>query len=687
MCALLGQGNWARPWRTFDLHCVIFLLLLLSVVYPLIFAIYRYIYREINKFFTILHNFSAITGKERKYRALCLEYCLKSRYLLHGRHRHIFGVGRIIFAAASSPSWNFLVFAGHLRPRGPSSLPPPRSALRTLACDHSLATLPPLRSPLSIIVLTLTSPAPVSGTTRGNLPAASTRKAFCLGPTASVSESQSPTMRHNICHLPNGLTFTVTPVFGGVTFKSNDMNSTNSTFPPGWTIIIHTEKTPGKSGEARGQIGSEDANASSSDSDDNIVRFTHPTLNRDCLYISYIVNPPSSEFKPATSPTRQIAMMLWATLWWYFHEPEPDRRLDTAASSATPHSGKPKGEWRINIRREGIFQGRNLLQKLERMGLIASEDSSVGLQPVETRDSSSWSNMFVSRRSFWQLDPRLFLFTLTPRSPPSPSLTPYQSRHASPAPEVLSSSSTLPPGEAVFHITNVAPFTSGGPFSSSSHLPTYYPPPPTQYTFTDGVRHPLRPKPPHQGEVFYVRYIHSVGQYLSFRVPFLPMANPPAGQTPNSDNRPSTANNPVSSSVTSIEQHLSQNVSSDLDTLHRWMNDPRVEAMWQVGGERSVQEKFLLQNLTSRNSFPVIGCWNGKPFGYFEIYWVKEDTLGRLLDRVDNYDRGIHLLVGEEEFRGPHRVLVWLSALVHHCFLSDMRTEAVYLEPRVDNEK
>lgn len=494
-------------------------------------------------------------------------------------------------------------------------------------------------------------------------------------------------MLHDSCHLPNGLTFTVTPVFGGVAFKSNDMIAHNSTFPPGWTVIIHSEKPQKDTSEQRGQTSAEDTH-SSRDDDSKFTRFTTPTLDRDYLYLSAIVNPPSSEFKPAISPTRQIAMMLWATLSWYFHEPEPDLHLATAASSATPASGKPKGAWRVNIKRDGIFKGRNLLQKFERMGLIASEDSSVGFQPVETRDSSSWSNMFVSRRSFWQLDPRLFLFTLTPRGPPSPSLAPHQSsRPVSPVRDGLPSASALQPTEAVFHTANVAPFTSGGPFTSGSHLPTYYPPPPTQYTFTDGVRHPIRPKPPHQGEVFYVRYIPSIGQYLSFRVPFVPTTISSAVQESGSGSRPATRNKPVTSSVTGIEQHLSQNVSSDLDTMHRWMNDPRVEAMWQVGGERSVQEKFLLQNLTSRHSFPVIGCWDGKPFGYFEIYWVKEDKLGRLLDRVDNYDRGIHLLVGEQEFRGSHRVLVWLSALVHHCFLSDMRTEAVYLEPRVDNTK
>lgn len=491
-------------------------------------------------------------------------------------------------------------------------------------------------------------------------------------------------MKNNSCNLPNGLTFTVTPVFGGVAFKSNDMNGHNSNFPPGWTIIIHSENAANKPADERDETVSEESRDSLSDPDQKFTRFTTPTLNRDCVYISSIVNPPSSEFKPVISPTRQIAMMLWATLWWYFHEPEPDLRLDTAASSATPQSGKPKGEWRVNIRREGIFKGRNLLQKLERMGLIASEDSSVGLQPVEIRDSSSWSNMFVSRRSFWQLDPRLFLFTLTPRAPSSPKLTPHGSRHVSPSRNGSPNSAILTPGEAVFHTANVGPFTSGGPFTSASHLPTYFPPAPTQYTFTNGVRHPMRPKPPHQGEVFYVRYIPSLSQYLSYRVPFLPMTQSTAEPGASTNSTPTKT---VMSSVTGIEQHLTQNVSSDLDTLHRWMNDPRVKRMWEVGGERSVQEKFLLQNLTSRHSFPVIGCWDGKPFGYFEIYWVKEDTLGRLLDRVDNYDRGIHLLVGEEEFRGPHRVLVWLTALVHHCFLSDMRTEAVYLEPRVDNEK
>ncbi|KAL8684424.1 MAG: hypothetical protein Q9218_008303 [Villophora microphyllina] len=128
---------------------------------------------------------------------------------------------------------------------------------------------------------------------------------------------------------------------------------------------------------------------------------------------------------------------------------------------------------------------------------------------------------------------------------------------------------------------------------------------------------------------------------------------------------------------------------SDTDLLHTWMNLPRVNAAWGESGPRSRQETFLRRNLNDKHSFPAIGCWDGKPFGYFELYWVKEDHLGRQLSSHDygNWDRGFHALVGEQEFRGAHRVRVWMSALVHYCFLADPRTERVLVEPRVDNLK
>lgn len=461
------------------------------------------------------------------------------------------------------------------------------------------------------------------------------------------------------CHLPNGQTFTVTPIFGGVNFKSNDLGLQHSALPPGWTIVISTNRRPEPEQDAQ-----DDGKSGQDDSDDSrSSRFIRPTLGQDSFYISAIVNPPSSEYKPVSSPTRQIAMMVWVTLSWYFHQPEPNLQLDTETTAKTPVCGRPKGDWRVHIKRDGVFKGRNLLQKLERMGLIASEESFVGYEPIETQESSAWSKMFVSRRSFWQIDPRLFLFNLTPAHAAASSTS---SGRTSPARG--DNFRVVEGGEGTFSTA------TGGPFISSSHLPTYYPPPPTQFTFTNGLRHPIRPKPPHQGEVFYVRYIPSVQQYLSFRVPYLPSSKPQSD--------PATP--PLS--INSIE-HQFQNMPSDLDVVHRWMNNPRVNAAWGESGPPEHQAEFLRTNLRNKHSFPVIGCWDGKPFGYFEIYWVKEDRLGQLLGGAENYDRGIHLLIGEQEYRGPHRVAIWLSALVHYCWLADLRTQTVMLEPRVDNEK
>lgn len=479
----------------------------------------------------------------------------------------------------------------------------------------------------------------------------------------------------NIVHLPNGQNLTVTPVFGGLFFKSSDLLHTHSPFPPGWTIVLNSEDDLDAEQKEQQQDGEDAEKFPPRD----VHRFRKPTLNGDHLYISSMSNPSSNEYKAAASPTRQIAMMLWATLYWYFHQPEPTLQVTNALSKNTTDAGKPRGEWRININREGIFKGKVVLPKLERMGLVASEDSTVGCAQEEN-SPDGWTRMFVSRRTFWQLDPRIYLFTLSPLSnSPFPSGSPYPSRPSSPT------SVTEPRKEQ--QLDQVSPGlwspTAPGPFHSSSHLPTYYPPPPAQYVFTNHVRHPVRPKPPRQGEIFYTRYIPSVGQYLSFRVASC-SSKPLRHRGPiATSNRNSTAsaNDPIPA-MGSLNVDM-----SDSEYLHKWMNDPRVSHFWGEAGSQSHQEEFLKNGLRSKNSFPVIGCWDGKPFGYFEIYWVKEDNLGKYLPIIGDHDRGFHCLIGEQEFRGAHRVKIWLSALVHYCWLADNRTERVVLEPRVDNEK
>ncbi|PMD34928.1 siderophore biosynthesis protein-like protein [Hyaloscypha variabilis F] len=516
----------------------------------------------------------------------------------------------------------------------------------------------------------------------------------------------------NIVHLPNGQNLTVLPVFGGFFFKSNELNLHGSVFPAGWTVILQSEDYSDEH-EAERETGEAELSGMPKERKRHIHPFKRPTLHNDNLFISSISNPSSHDFKSPTSPTRQIAMMLWATLYWYFHQPAPSPYLTTEASKHTPDAGKPRGDWRINIKREGVLRGRNLIQKLERMGLITSDDSSVGIN-VEENTPEGWSEMFISKRTFWQLSAKLFLFTLTPTNGSSFPGSPYGSRPSSPVRGEQKRNSSPNHRDSGDHSAATQAINSGlwspgtaGPFSSGSHLPTYFPPPPLQYTLTSGIRHPMRPKPPRQGEIFYTRFVPSVGQYLSFRCASLspkPVAyNGPSSST--SSLNPPKQHQPTTS-LSSLPTHISvaaiadltppspQNESqdtlmmTDLQLLNKWMNIDRVSKFWGCSGPQAVQEKFLQTNLTSKHSFPAIGLWDGKPFGYFEIYWVKEDILGRHLgNEAGDYDRGVHVLVGEDEFRGKHRVKCWITGLAHWAFVQDYRTDAVVLEPRVDNER
>jgi N5-hydroxyornithine acetyltransferase len=517
-------------------------------------------------------------------------------------------------------------------------------------------------------------------------------------------------MPAQVVYLPNGQTYMVTAVFGGFTFKSSNLDLHHSAMPPGWTVILQTEDEVDEISDSMRRKSRISIIREPTDNEDPnqkrtiAHRFVRPTVQSDSVFISSISMPANSDFKGPTSPTRHIALMLWATLWWYFHKDEPNPHVTTEASALTPELGRPKVDWRIKIKREGIFKGKNIMQKLERMGLIASEDSCVGTD-TDIRLPTGWAEAFVSQRAFWQLDPRIFLFTLAPQGhSPFPAQSPHPSRPSSPDRAGTGVERPSPrPTDSIISTTGILPdglsagiSSPGGPFNSGSHLPTFYPPPPPQYTFTNHIRHPIRPKPPRQGEVFYSRYIPSLDSWLSFRIPSLssrpvphPHLGPVGGSLPASALATGTSTMATAPSIPTLPTLASFNErQSDLDLLHRWMNEPRVNAFWAEAGPKDRQRKFLEDALTSRHSFPVFGCWDGRPFGYFEIYWVKEDRLGRLLGGdVGNWRRGLHVLVGEQEFRGPHRVKVWLQALVHYCWLADARTESVSLEPRVDNEK
>ncbi|ORY64491.1 acyl-CoA N-acyltransferase [Pseudomassariella vexata] len=477
-------------------------------------------------------------------------------------------------------------------------------------------------------------------------------------------------------YLPDGQTFTVKPVYGGYFFSSNELNSRHTPFPSGWTLNLHTED------DATAYLNGltlEKSDALDEPVQTYVHKYKHPTLQHDIMFISSISQPSSQDYQPASSPSREIALMLWISLYWYFQQPEPSPYLDTAQSEFTPDVAKPKGDWRIRIKRDGVFRTRNMIPKLERMGLISTLDSAVGTSTVE--NAEGWDKMYVTRRSFWQIPFGLYLFSLQPKRASSHPGSPISSRPTSPTSgeaglrlsmnSIQASGmhllSDIPGGTIPISLAN-RPSSPVGPYFSASRQPTYYPPPPLQYIMTNGLRHPLRPKPPRMGEIFYTRFLPSVGKYLSFRVA-------------SASTKPVPSLGPVGPDEKERQEHAHLTGLDDQSLLQRWLSNDRVAAFWG-----NYHPKFLTDALESKHSFPAIGMWDGVPFGYFEIYWVKEDPLGHQMGGdAEDWDRGLHALIGEEWARG--RVSYWLSSLVHWCWQADNRTMNVCLEPRVDNER
>jgi RimJ/RimL family protein N-acetyltransferase len=168
---------------------------------------------------------------------------------------------------------------------------------------------------------------------------------------------------------------------------------------------------------------------------------------------------------------------------------------------------------------------------------------------------------------------------------------------------------------------------------------------PQSHIVSNGRYHPRRPPKP-QGTL-YARHIPWLEQTLSFRI---------------------------------------ADIGMDLERFHRWQNDPRVAFFWQEEGDPAKHRAYLEAQLADPHTMPLIASLDGVPFGYFEVYWAKENRIGAFYD-VQDYDRGWHVLIGEEHVRGRAYVSAWLPSLVHFMFLDDPRTQRIVGEPRADHHQ
>jgi acetyl CoA:N6-hydroxylysine acetyl transferase len=165
------------------------------------------------------------------------------------------------------------------------------------------------------------------------------------------------------------------------------------------------------------------------------------------------------------------------------------------------------------------------------------------------------------------------------------------------------------------------------------------PPQPQLHVMTDGKRHPRRPTKP--AGLVYSRFIPWLSEAVSFRV---------------------------------------ANLDDDLPLLHGWLNDPRVDVFWNEAGDLEKHRNYLSGILADPHMLPLIGCFGEVPFGYFELYWAKENRIAPFYD-ADDYDRGWHVIVGEDAYRGRGYITAWLPSLMHYMFLDDCRTQRIVGEP------
>ncbi|CCD94889.1 putative acetylase [Bradyrhizobium sp. ORS 375] len=162
---------------------------------------------------------------------------------------------------------------------------------------------------------------------------------------------------------------------------------------------------------------------------------------------------------------------------------------------------------------------------------------------------------------------------------------------------------------------------------------------PLSYAISGGKRHPRRPPKP-VGRV-YSRFIPWLSDVVSFRA---------------------------------------VDIERDLALVHRWLNDPRVDAFWNEAGDLDKHRRYLSSLEADPHMLPLIGCFGEQPFGYFELYWAKENRIAPFYDVAD-YDRGWHVIVGEDAFRGRGFITAWLPSLMHYMFLDDNRTMRIVGEP------
>ncbi|MER5638667.1 GNAT family N-acetyltransferase [Kitasatospora sp. NPDC002227] len=123
----------------------------------------------------------------------------------------------------------------------------------------------------------------------------------------------------------------------------------------------------------------------------------------------------------------------------------------------------------------------------------------------------------------------------------------------------------------------------------------------------------------------------------------------------------------------------------DLPLLTSWMNDPEVDAFWELAGPPATTEAHLRAQLEGDGrSEPYLGLLDGTPMSYWEVYRADLDPLAEHYP-AEPHDIGVHLLLGPAEARGRGLGTTLLAALAEEILRVRPECGRVVAEPDLRN--
>lgn len=127
-------------------------------------------------------------------------------------------------------------------------------------------------------------------------------------------------------------------------------------------------------------------------------------------------------------------------------------------------------------------------------------------------------------------------------------------------------------------------------------------------------------------------------------------------------------------------------IEKDLDLFHEWHHKDFVSDFWEMRDSKDELRAYIEKLLKSPYQMPLIFKVDDVSVGYFEAYWAYDDRIAPYCN-PGMYDRGIHLLIGEEKYLRTYLVFESMLHVSKFLFEEDARTQKVWGEPRSDNQK